>query len=302
MLWLGKPKAPPPKESIVGPFQDADFSGLPPVRNFQARDGTQLAYHHYPVQTGKTRGTVVLLHGSSSRSHSMHPLASGFSAAGWEAYALDVRGHGDSGTRGKISYIGQLEDDLQDFTAATPSQGPKVLVGFSSGGGFALRFAGSPRQDLFDGYLLLSPFLHQSSAAYRKNSGGWVGLGLPRLIALILLNRFGFKALNDLPVLAFALPEKDLKFMTPEYSFALWSNFRPHDDYRRDIRNTKRPMAVLAGEEDEVFKSNMFAQEFKNAEGHAQVTLVPRLSHVGLILDPRGIQAIVNSLDRFQTS
>ena len=35
--------------------------------------------------------------------------------AGCETYAVDIRGHGGSGTRGDITYIGQLEDDLADL-------------------------------------------------------------------------------------------------------------------------------------------------------------------------------------------
>jgi alpha-beta hydrolase superfamily lysophospholipase len=199
--------------------------------------------------------------------------------------------------RGRIAYIGQLEDDLQDFIASVPGPSPKILVGFSSGGGFTLRFAGSARQGLFDGYLLLSPFLSPDSAVSRKNSGGWVGVGIPRIIALLLLNKMGVTALNDLPVLAFALSERDRKYLTPEYSFTLWSNFRPHDDYRKDIREAKKPMALVAGSADEAFRTDMFAQEFETAGKNVPVTLVPGLSHVGLILDPRGIQAIVKALE-----
>jgi pimeloyl-ACP methyl ester carboxylesterase len=40
----------------------------------------------------------------------MHELAKAFAAAGYAAYALDIRGHGDSGDKGKIAYVGQLED------------------------------------------------------------------------------------------------------------------------------------------------------------------------------------------------
>ncbi len=59
---------------------------------------------------------------------------------------------------------------------------PATLAGFSSGGGFALRFAGSDRQKLFSNYLLLSPFISQNAPTYRPNSGGWVSVGLPRFV------------------------------------------------------------------------------------------------------------------------
>ena len=36
-------------------------------------------------------------------------------ARGVETYAVDIRGHGASGTRGDIAYLGQLEDDMADL-------------------------------------------------------------------------------------------------------------------------------------------------------------------------------------------
>jgi alpha-beta hydrolase superfamily lysophospholipase len=110
----------------------------------------------------------------------MHVMAKAFAAAGYTGYALDIRGHGGSGTRGHIAYVGQLEDDLEDFVSSVKPDKPATLVGFSSGGGFVLRFAGSTRQKLFSSYLLLSPFISQEAPTYRPNSGGWVSVGIPR--------------------------------------------------------------------------------------------------------------------------
>ena len=121
---------------------------------FTARDGTKLAFRAYPAAGGAVKGSVVLLHGSSASSSSMHLMAKGIAAAGYAAYTLDIRGHGKSGTKGHIVYIGQLEDDLEDFVHSTKLAQPSTLAGFSSGGGFVLRFAGSPRQELFSNYLL----------------------------------------------------------------------------------------------------------------------------------------------------
>ena len=299
MVWLGKPVAPKPMGSIGMPFRAVDYSDLPHVQFTTARDGTRLAYRHYGSAKKRPLGLVVLVHGSSARSSSMHPLAKDLSAAGWEAYALDIRGHGESGEKGKVAYVGQLEDDLQDFMGNVPGPSPKMLVGISSGGGFALRVAGSDRQSLFDGYLLLSPFLSPKAATIRKDSGGWVGVGIPRIIALVILNKLGIRVFNDLPVLAFALSREDAALLTPAYSYNLWSGFQPHDDYQRDILFSKRPMAVLEGVEDEVFRADRFVGEFGVNE-NVQVTLVPGLNHVGLILDPRGIRAIRNALDRLR--
>jgi alpha-beta hydrolase superfamily lysophospholipase len=169
--------------SITDPFDSVNFSDLPPLSEFTARDGAHLAYRHYPsTSTTPGKGSVVLVHGSSATSSSMHPMAKALSAAGYPVYALDIRGHGGSGRKGQIAYIGQLEDDLADFMQAVSPPKPVTLAGFSSGGGFAVRFAGSDRQQLFDSYLLLAPFLSHDAPTVRPDSGGWASVGLPRII------------------------------------------------------------------------------------------------------------------------
>jgi non-heme chloroperoxidase len=176
-IAFGGPGEPPPMPSINNPFKNVDFSDLPKVSYFPARDGANLAFRAYPAAGGEVKGSVVLVHGSSASGSSMHLMAKGFAAAGYAAYALDVRGHGESGTKGHIGYIGQLEDDLEDFVRSTKLALPSTLVGLSSGGGFVLRFVGSTRQKLFSNYFLLSPFISQDAATSRPGSGGWVSVG-----------------------------------------------------------------------------------------------------------------------------
>src|SRR5207249_5267849 len=88
-------------------------------RTLRLAMGTKLAFRAYPAAGGAVKGSVVLLHGSSASSSSMHLMGKGFAAAGYAAYTLDIRGHGKSGTKGHIAYIGQLEDDLEDFVHST---------------------------------------------------------------------------------------------------------------------------------------------------------------------------------------
>nr|WP_279464913.1 alpha/beta fold hydrolase [Aeromonas veronii] len=118
-LLFGGPSPAPAMASINDPFKGNGWSNMPPLSRYPARDGTQLAYRHYGAEgntkNNKVKGSVVLVHGSSASSQSMHKMASAFSQAGYDAYALDIRGHGASGHKGTISYIGQLEDDLEDF-------------------------------------------------------------------------------------------------------------------------------------------------------------------------------------------
>lgn len=241
---------------------------------------------------------MVLIHGSSGSSNSMHPMAGAFAAAGYHAYALDIRGHGASGTKGRIDHVGQLEDDLAAFMLAVKPAGPVTLVGFSSGGGFALRFAGSARQKLFANYLLLSPFLSPDAPTQRPGSGGWVSVGVPRLVAIAALNRLGVSAFNELPVTRFALSPEAKALLTPSYSFALALNFGPLRDYRANIRAAMQPMALLAGRDDEAFHADRFAEVFEREARDVPVTLLPGIGHIPLTLDTRALQAAVAAVER----
>jgi alpha-beta hydrolase superfamily lysophospholipase len=298
LIIFGGPAQLPPMQSVSDPFKSVDFSDLPPVQRFTARDGVGLAYRAYGQAGPGSKGSVVLIHGSSSRSDSIHPLAKGFAQAGYVAYALDMRGHGESGTKGQISYVGQLEDDLEDFLKASRPSGKKSLIGFSSGGGFALRFAADARRELFDNYLLLSPFLSQDATTYRPASGGWVSVGTPRIVVLVFLNRVGISWFNYLPVTSFALRPEAQKFLTPQYSYALAMNFRPHRDYRGDIAAASQPMEVLVGENDDQFIPERFSPEFSAAGRKVPVSIVPGTGHIDLILTPVAVQAAVSAIGR----
>lgn len=297
LAW-GGPRDIAPLASINAPFQKADFRSVPPPQHYTARDGVRLAWHAYPAAAAagataeRPAGRVVLVHGSSARAQSMHLLAQALVEKGYDVVALDMRGHGGSGPRGQAAYIGQLEDDVEDFLRAVPHAGPQTLMGFSAGGGFALRFAGSARQSLFDRYVLLAPYLHHNAPTERGGSGGWASVGIPRIVALAVLTRAGITRWNDLPVLRFALAPAARSLLTPSYSYTLATNFRPHDDYRSDIRQARGPLCILAGEEDELFHAERYAEVFAQAGKPVPVTLLPGVNHVGLTLDRGAVQAI----------
>lgn len=301
-IAFGGPRPPPPMASINNPFKLVDFSALPPLSHFKAQDGTSLAYRHYAPSQQGSRGSVVLVHGSSAQSNSMHVLAMAFANAGLSAYALDIRGHGDSGQKGQIDYVGQLEDDLEAFVRVVEPPKPSTLVGFSSGGGFVLRFAGSKRQTEFGSYLLLSPFLSQDAPNYRPGSGGWVDVGVPRVIAISLLNAVGVRAFNRLPVTSFALNQEAKAFLTPEYSFALATNFRPHRDYLADIRSANQPCIVLAGTSDEAFLTDKLEAIFRSEGKDWPVHLLPGIGHIPLTLEPAALEAAVQAVQTMQRS
>ena len=297
-IALGGPKHILPLASVHTPFEGVDFSGVPAPQRFAARDGTSLAWYDYPAagpSAGGPQRRVVLVHGSSSRARSMHVLAKALAAEGFAVAALDIRGHGESGPRGEAAYIGQLDDDLEDFLRSVPHAGPQTLMGFSAGGGFALRVAGSSRQDQFDRYVLLSPFIGVNAITARPDVGGWASVGVPRIVALSLLNRLGITQWNDLPVLRFALDPSVRDGLTPSYSYSLAVNFRPQDDYQRDIRNARSTVCVVAGQDDEIFYADRYADVFAQAGKPVPVTLLPGINHMGLTLNADAVRAVAQA-------
>ncbi len=252
---------PPALASISGAAARADFSGLPPLSRFQARDGSELAFRHYPPRIDGVDRVAIIVHGSSGGSRSMHTLASAVAAKGIEAFAIDARGHGASGTRGDIAYLGQLDDDLSDLVRQIRITRPSAaitLMGFSSGGGFALRVAGFPIQDLFSRTVLLAPYLGHDAASSRPNSGGWAS---PRFRASssFRLRAAGLTCCESLPAIAFAVPPNSEKAQTGTYSFRLFANFGVFRDYRRYLPAATQPMTIYAGADDELMFADKYA-------------------------------------------
>lgn len=294
-IGFGGPGHPRPMASISEPFRHLDPTGLPEFRRFRGPDGLPLAYRCYDG-AAPLQGSVVLVHGSSASGASLQGLARALGRAGWQACTLDMRGHGASGERGRLDRIGQLEDDVAAFLEAVPLPRPVGLAGFSSGGGFVLRFAAGPLRARFDHYLLLAPFISQDAPTQRPDSGGWVSVGLPRLIALGVLDGFGIDLPGHLPVMRFALDPEAARRLTPTYDYRLASNFRPRADWQAELRAVDRPIALVAGAEDEAFDAARYEPMLRDAGLDWPVRLVPGLGHVALTLEPAAFAVIVDEL------
>jgi alpha-beta hydrolase superfamily lysophospholipase len=274
-----------------------DFSTLPDVTRFQARDGTALAYRHYPAHAPTTDRIALVVHGSSGSSRgAIHALSAALAARGVQTYAVDIRGHGASGTRGDIGYLGQLEDDLADLVGeirkANPSA-PLTLIGHSSGGGFALRVAGSPIQNLFARTILLAPYLGYDAPSSRANSGGWANPDIPRFIALSILRGIGIPWAESLPAIAFAVPPNSSQTLTATYSYRLMRNFAASMDFRKDLAAATKPIAIFSGAADEL----IFSDRFRDAVGErATIKIIDRVNHMGIVSDPAAVSVIADDV------
>jgi pimeloyl-ACP methyl ester carboxylesterase len=291
VLAFDAPVKPPPLASVSNPFTDVDFSDLPAVRTYPARDGTNLGYRVYAGSGGQV---VVLIHGSTDEGSGMHPLAKALRDAGASVYVPVVRGHHNSGRAGDIDYIGQLEDDLADFVAVLRplhSRASFSLIGFSSGGGFVLRVIAGPDEKLFDRFIMISPALPPGAPTIRPNTGGWVGVALPRIIVLATLNRVGIDWFNGLPIVAFATSPK-APSLTAAYSFRLAVDFGAPRDCLTALGRSRAPTAVLVGGADELFYPEQFAPLFGSVRSDLHMTTVPGVGHIGMSVAPEGIAAV----------
>jgi len=294
MIVVPPPKSIPRLDSIADPFSSVDFSRMPKLQYYKARDGSNLAYREYLNQAAQQ--IIVLVHGSSGSGSSMHPLAEYLQQQGMAVYSLDIRGHGNSGRKGDIGYIGQLEDDMEDFINQTLKHQKATLIGFSAGGGFVARFAASERQALFSRYILLSPYIGHNSPTLKPDNGGWAKLGYSRYFGILLLGHIGEKAFGNLPVITFANDPQQAQFLTSQYSFRLSRNFGPNLNYKSDIAAIKQPLKVLVGEKDELFKAEAFPPLFKELSAGTKVIVVPEVGHITLTTSFSGILAIAKAI------
>ena len=270
-----------------------NFAELPERRTVTARDGAPLHYRLYPGQADRA---VVLVHGSTGTGITMHKLAQALQAAGASVYAINLRGHGGSGTtNGDVSYLGQLDDDLVDLAKTLGLDKPgiqRTLAGFSSGGGFVLRVAGGRLAALFDNYLAISPYIAADSPTGSRDAGGWAGVAMPRITALSLLHAMGLPWFQGLPAVAFATEAKADDNRTPVYSFRLMASLQLGRDWRSVLARISAPTRIVIGVRDELFKADQFAPLLQAVNPRIGLTLVPDTGHLAMIGDPQAIAAI----------
>jgi alpha-beta hydrolase superfamily lysophospholipase len=292
---------PPELPSISAARGTVDLSTLPAVERFQARDGTALGFRRYAAHGPATGRAAIVVHGSSGSSGgTIHALSSALAARGVETWAVDIRGHGTSGTRGDIGYVGQLEDDLADLVGIirkTAPAKPLTLVGQSSGGGFALRVAGSSIQDLFERTVLLAPYLGHDAPTGRPNSGGWAKADVPRIVGLFALRSIGITCCDALPVLAFAVPPNSEKNLVGTYSDRLMRNFAVRDrDFRHDLAAARKPITIISGADDELMFADKYAPSVHAIAPAVDVKLIDGVNHMGIVSAPKALSVIADDV------
>ena len=296
LIVVGKPRRPhDPEEGFSFDELFFDTSNLPELQTFEARDGATLSYRHYPADADKV---LVLLHGSGYHSSYLLPLAEYVSAENLaHVYTPDLRGHGPAPLRrGDIDYIEQLEDDVADLLAVIRQEQPDatlIVGGHSSGGGLAVRFAGSQYGQQADAYLLMAPFLKYNAPTTRLNSGGWARAYTPRIAGLTMLNNVGIHWFDHLTAIDFHMPEEARDGTeTLAYTHRLNTGFAPRN-YKKDLSVITQPLLVIAGTDDEGFHGDKYEPVISQYT-EAQVELLDGVTHMGSVVGP-SVRPIVSA-------
>ncbi|WP_322056638.1 alpha/beta hydrolase [Paraburkholderia sp. J63] len=113
----------------------------------RARDGTQLPLYAWHAPTAAPRAAIALVHGLAEHAGRYAALAARLNAAGFDVYAIDLRGHGRAdGRRAWVTRFDDYLDDTQalvDYAAAQcrARKTPLFLMGHSMGGAIAALYA-----------------------------------------------------------------------------------------------------------------------------------------------------------------
>jgi alpha-beta hydrolase superfamily lysophospholipase len=300
VLMLAAPVRPPPTlASIHAGATQIDATGAPDLSRFQARDGTWLAYRLYPAQNGARDRIAILAHGSSASSMEMNAVAKALAGAGVTAVAVDIRGHGASGTRGDIAYPDELDDDLADLLAELRKTYPAArlsLIGHSSGGCFALRVAGSKLGDAFERFVLLAPYLGYSAPTNRPSEGPglWAQPDFPRIRATFILEKLGIDWPQSLPAIAFANAPEAKMFVTSQYSFRLLQNYTAPPDWRGAFARAKDRITVIAGADDQLMDTDGYRGSLPPLG--VAVIVLPGVDHMGIVYKAEAIKTILAAM------
>ena len=295
MIAFSIPSPPPKLASMTDPFERVDYVDLPPLEIASARRGSPIAFRRWQPE-GNADLVVILIHGSAMSSTYLHPLGKAIASHDIAVFAPDIRGHGETGRKGDIDYARQLDDDLEDFVTTVKARQPSaqlVLAGFSGGGSFALHASALPVGRLFARLVLISPQL--GLRAPTAKSRAWAKPFIPRITALLILDRVGFHAFDYLPVIAFAIPQENAERLTGQYSFRLLRAFYSAD-YAADLEAAHSPLSVLVGDKDELFTAKLFAPTVQAVRSDALVRIVPELDHIEMTTDSRAVPAIVAAI------
>lgn len=266
---------------------------LPKEQFYETRDKSRLSYRHY---SANSKLVIILLHGIAEDGKYLFRLAEYLSSKQIaQVYTPDLRGYGNSGShKGDVDYIGQLEDDLEDFVTwikAKNKNAKIILGGHSFGGASMLRFSASQSANQVHAYLFIAPFIHPSAPTTRKGDSGHSKVSLAKLILLMLLEKARIRSFHHSKVLHVNKPAHiQHGGEALQISFRLAMSRIP-GNYQEKINAITKPTFVLIGQKDELIDSDKFDSVF-NQNPNIVTKVLPNHNHDGILFSQKTYREI----------
>lgn len=147
----------------LAPARPADLSDVVHGTGFAtSEDGVDLFWQTWSAREDDRRGNILLIHGFGEHSARYEHAAVGLVRAGYDVFAYDVRGHGQSeGPRGFVLNFNLYLQDVATMHKVGQKhlgdQEPWFVLGHSNGGLITLQYA-LRRPEAITGFAVTSPF------------------------------------------------------------------------------------------------------------------------------------------------
>jgi non-heme chloroperoxidase len=165
---------------------------------------------------------------------------------------------------------------------------------FPATGGLALRMAASPQGRLFDGYVLLAPYLGPFAPTNRPGGGGWAQVSMPRIVALTALSSLAIRKGEGLTVVRYAVNPVAPFPTTPSYSYRLARSLQAPLGLTSAFARVSEPLTVIVGSADEQMLPDQYAPLLQARGNKVTVTIVPGITHIGLITDTLAVATVMD--------
>ncbi|OUR67260.1 hypothetical protein A9Q77_10450 [Marinomonas sp. 42_23_T18] len=255
-------------------------------QTFLARDDIRLAYDEFKPEDifdHSPKACLIFLHGSTYNARRYANIGKAMAKQGYQVCLLNWRGHGESeGKPGDVSYVGQLEDDLDDMISHLKQQKPGlslVIGGHSAGAVVCLRYIDRYGCDDIKAVSIVSPAINGplETVRYPQASSAWQykltyfrkGKAIEAAPEAALqhapiLNMGAFWLAKLVPfmrhraILRFPASERMAKLegRVLDYSYNLMLSC-DINGYPKAFNKIRVPVLLLVGEEDEVIHPSL---------------------------------------------
>jgi pimeloyl-ACP methyl ester carboxylesterase len=255
--------------------------------------------HSYPARRASGKAPLLFVHGGYSNSQCWSVrFIPWFQAQGYDCFALDLSGHGDSPGREHLDDFG-LDDYVADLAAAVASMSePPVLISHSMGCLVCQRF-------LEQGTARAVAFLAPVPPTGTAGTASRFALTMPDFFAELPNAVNGTASAHTMRTMAKVYFSPD---MPAEETLQYLPLLQPESEkavaemvtapMRMARRRAKLPALVMGGSEDKVFPASMLY--FTAASWQAKTVVIRGAGHM-LMLDPQWPEAAGDLLAWLET-